>query len=422
MNVISASSRFLREEGQWPRNRHAILDWLVNETRNERYIDAIFVELCERLMTADVPVSRAILELRTCHPEWLGARISWNPGMAKANVETFDYGIEDTEEFLLSPANELRLGAKEVRQHLDRKPIEHSWPAFSKLADEGLTDYVAWPIHHTLGQSHMISFATDARGGFKAEHIAFLMDLIPAIALVSEIRLKNVLSRTFLQTYVGHYASAQILAGATTRGSGETINAAIMICDLRDFTQLSDLWPRDDVIEMLNSFFDAISDPIDKNGGEILKFMGDGLLAIFPLDHEDASCKLLASIKEAELNMAKLNEENSRKNRPVLSYGIGAHVGDVMYGNIGTKRRLDFTVVGPAVNITSRLESLTKDVGRSVLLSGAFADAANCRAGLERVGLFPLKGLGEPVEVFSLRDNDKRTSLATLLSETRPAD
>lgn len=406
MNVVYKGMRFLREEGYWPCKRHGILDWLINETRTERFIDNIFVELCNRLNAAGVPLGQAMLQLRTCHPEWLGARISWKPGTTEAIIDTFDYGIESTDEFLLSPANELRKGAEEVRQRLDRETMGPPWPILSKLADEGMTDYVAWPIHHTLGQSHMISFATAANGGFQPEHLAFLKDLIPAFALVSEIRLKNIISRTLLQTYVGFSAGAQILAGATTRGSGETISAAIMICDLRNFTQISDLWPRDDVIEMLNGFFDAISDPIERSGGEILKFLGDGLLAVFPLDHEDACCKLLASIQEARSNMKRLNEKNLIRGRPVLNYGVGVHLGDVMYGNIGTKKRLDFTVVGPAVNITSRLESLTKEVGRSVLLSGAFADASCCRHGLERVGLFPLKGLGEPVEVFALEDEN----------------
>ncbi|NKK72789.1 adenylate/guanylate cyclase domain-containing protein [Rhizobium leguminosarum bv. viciae] len=402
MNVISAGMRFVGEEGCWPRTRHSILDWLINETRTERYIDIIFADLCERLRSADVPVSQASLQLTTCHPEWLGARISWSRAKGNAAIETLAYGIESTEEFLLSPANELRTGAKEVRQRLDSRPIARSWPTFSKLADEGVTEYVAWPIHHTLGQSHMISFATRAAGGFTSEHISFLKDLVPAIALISEIRLKNVLARTLLQTYVGSHASARILAGATTRGSGETISAAIMICDLRDFTHLSDIWPRDEVIDMLNGYFEAVSDPIERNGGEILKFLGDGLLAVFPLDEDDACCKLLASLKEARVNLVELNEENRKNNRPQLAHGVGVHVGDVMYGNIGTKKRLDFTVVGPAVNVTSRLEALTKKIGHPVLLSGAFADAARCRAGLQRVGLYPLKGLGEPVEVFAL--------------------
>ena len=148
---------------------------------------------------------------------------------------------------------------------------------------KGLTDYVAWPLYHTLGKRHIVTFATDRAGGFDDAHIAGLLKLLPVLALVSEIRMKNRLARTLLETYVGSHASELILAGATRRGSGTTVRAAIMICDLRGFTAISDNWPRDDVIDLLNGYFDAMSEPIARHGGEILKFIGDGLLAIFPL-------------------------------------------------------------------------------------------------------------------------------------------
>ena len=215
--------------------------------------------------------------------------------------------------------------------------------------------------------------------------------------------IKNILARTLLETYVGPHASGQILAGATTRGSGTTVGAAILICDLRDFTTISDQWPRDDVIELLNGYFDAMSEPIEKHGGEILKFMGDGMLAIFPLTDPLACRNLLSAIGEAEDAVAALNEQNAREGRQVLRYGIGVHVGDVMYGNIGSRRRLDFTVIGPAVNVASRLESLTKEIKRPVLFSRAFVEMASCKEGMESLGAFPLRGLGEPVDVFAFK-------------------
>ena len=149
---------------------------------------------------------------------------------------------------------------------------------------KGLTDYVAWPLYHTLGKQHMVTFATDRPGGFEPTISPACLKLLPALALVSEIRVKNRLARTLLETYVGAHAGEMILAGATRRGSGTTVRAAIMICDLRDFTKISDNWPRDDVIDLLNGYFDAMSEPVVRHGGEILKFIGDGMLAIFPLD------------------------------------------------------------------------------------------------------------------------------------------
>ena len=387
------------EDGHWPVHRRKILDWLINDTRNERYIDNILVQMCERLQASGVPVGRATMHFRTLHPQWLGARILWRPGLQEAKITTFGYGVEMTSQFLNSPMNDILSGAAEVRQKLEGGAT--SYPLYDELRREGLTDYVAWPMDHTLGKRHVVTFSSDRPGGFDDEHLTFLRDLLPALTLVTEVRVKNILARTLLETYVGPHASEQILAGATTRGSGATVGAAILICDMRDFTKISDLWPRDDVIELLNAYFDAMSEPIEKHGGEILKFMGDGLLAIFPLTIPEACTKLLHAIKEAQAAMVELNQFNGERGHVQLRYGIGVHVGDVMYGNIGSHKRLDFTVIGPAVNIASRLESLTKDIKRPVLLSKAFVEMAGCEAGLESLGSFPLRGLGEPVDVYA---------------------
>ncbi|MFT2210855.1 adenylate/guanylate cyclase domain-containing protein [Rhizobium giardinii] len=385
-----------------PGDSSGIIDWLMTETRDERFIDNIFVEMCDKIIEAGVPVSRGTLHFRTLHPQWLGARILWLKGMKEAEIRTFGYGVEDTAQYRNSPINELNSGATVVRQHLEPGSGDAlPYPLYDELRAEGHTDYVAWHLKHTLGKQHIITFASDRPGGFSDSDIAFLADLLPAFALVSEIRLKNRLARTLLETYVGPHASEQILAGATTRGSGVTVGAAILICDLRDFTALSDMWPRDDVIELLNGYFDAMSEPIERHGGEILKFMGDGLLAIFPLSSASACHDLLKAIREGQAAMMALNEENLKKGHAALGYGIGVHVGDVMYGNIGSRSRLDFTVIGPAVNIASRLESLTKELKRPVLLSRAFVEAAGCQAELENLGLHALRGLGEPIDVFA---------------------
>lgn len=394
-------------EGEsWPARRRSVLDWLIIETRNERFIDNILVEMCERLQAVGVPVARATLHFRINHPQWLGARILWRKGLAEAEIDLYDYGTQNTALYLNSPLYVINNGGTEVRTNLEALTEEQSQNSlYADLKAEGLTEYIAWPLEHTLGKRHVVTFTTDRKGGFEDEHVGLLSDLLPALALVSEIRLKNRFVRTLLETYVGPHASEQILAGATTRGSGVTVGAAILICDLRDFTKLSDLWPRDDVIDLLNGYFDAMSEPIERHGGEILKFMGDGLLAIFPLSKADAAENLLQAIREAEAAIALLNKDNVQKGREPLGYGIGVHVGDVMYGNIGSRRRLDFTVIGPAVNIASRLESLTKETKRPVLLSRAFVELAGCASSMEHLGSYPVRGIGEPIEVFAFSGN-----------------
>jgi adenylate cyclase len=380
----------------------SVVHWLTNDTRAERFIDNIFAELCGRLQRAGIPVKRASLHLLIYHPQWLGARIMWADGMNEAEIARVDYDVRGRSEFIGSPANEIYEGAAEVRENLERDPsLGRKHAIYNEMRAKGLTDYVAWPLYHTLGKQHMVTFATDRHGGFDQTHIAGLLKLLPVLALVSEIRMKNRLARTLLETYVGSHAGELILAGATRRGSGTTVRAAIMICDLRDFTRISDKWPRDDVIDLLNDYFDAMSEPIARHGGEILKFIGDGLLAIFPLSQPSACANLLHAVAEGRQAMVALNGRNGDIGRAPMNYGIGVHVGDVMYGNIGSRTRLDFTVIGPAVNMASRLETLTKELGRTVLLSRAFADLVECDFDLERVGEHPVRGFSDPIEVFA---------------------
>ncbi|MGV3552401.1 adenylate/guanylate cyclase domain-containing protein [Rhizobium sp.] len=401
--TISSDTR--AEAGSWPQYRRVVLDWLINDTQRERFMDNIVVQMSERLVAAGVPVERVSVHFQTNHPQWRGGRLLWRAGLKEAEIDLYGYEVEKSQTFMMSPLKAIYDGANELRVDLEAPVADPAAEAslYADLRAEGLTEYVAWPLEHTLDKRHVITFSTGRPGGFADRHVEHLRDLLPAIALVSEIRVKNIMARTLLRTYVGPHASEEILAGATTRGSGATISAAIMICDLRDFTALSSLWPRDDVIGLLNNYFDALSEPIEEHGGEILKFMGDGLLAVFPLSVPSACTDMLAAIRKGRAAMAALNEASRANGHPELGYGVGVHLGDVMYGNIGSKTRLDFTVIGPAVNVASRLETLTKQVGRPVLLSKAFVERARCEDEVDPLGAFDLKGLEAPVDVAALK-------------------
>ncbi|MCK1269364.1 adenylate cyclase [Bradyrhizobium sp. GM2.2] len=390
-----------------PENKSAtlsdgVVDWLINGTRDQRFIDNIFAEMCIRLQQAGIPLARSTLHVLIQHPQWLGARFSWADGMREAEIARVDHDVRERSEYIGSPANEMFDGATELRENLEQDPaLGRKHALYREMRAQGLTDYVAWPLYHTLGKRHLVTFATNRPGGFDDTHVAALKNLLPVLALVSEIRVKNRLARTLLETYVGSHAGELILAGATRRGTGTTVRAAIMICDLRDFTKISDNWPRDDVIDLLNDYFDAMSEPIARHGGEILKFIGDGLLAIFPLSEPKACANLLHAVTEARQAMIALNARNDGTGRAPLNYGIGVHVGDVMYGNIGSSTRLDFTVIGPAVNMASRLEALTKQLGKKVLLSRDFAELVEREFELEHVGKYEVRGFSDPIELFA---------------------
>ena len=184
-----------------------VVHWLTNDTRDERFIDNIFVELCVRLQRAAIPVKRASLHIRIQHPQWLGARIMWEDGMREAEIARVDFDVGGRAEYIGSPANEIHDGATEVREHLDRDPsLGRKHAIYGEMRAKGLTDYVAWPMYHTLGKRHIVTFATDRPGGFDHAHISALLKLLPILALVSEIRVKNRLARTLLETYVGSHA------------------------------------------------------------------------------------------------------------------------------------------------------------------------------------------------------------------------
>jgi len=208
-----------------------VVHWLINDTRDERFIDNIFAQLCVRLQRAGIPVKRATLHVLINHPQWLGARIMWVDGMREAEIARVDYDVRERSEFIGSPASEIHDGATEIRENLERDAsLGRQHAVYHEMRTNGLTDYVAWPLYHTLGKRHIATFATGRPGGFDEAHIAFLLKLLPVLALVSEIRIKNRLARTLLETYVGSHAGELILAGATRRGSGTTVSAAIMIC------------------------------------------------------------------------------------------------------------------------------------------------------------------------------------------------
>ena len=391
--------------GTWPDARTAVLDWLVHDAAAEPFFDNLLVELCRRLHAEGVPIARSMLIVRTNNPEWLGARMLWRPGFTSAEIRTVDYDSLLKDSYLQSPMKAVQDGTDFIRRQLfATRAVDDDYNLLADLRADGLTDYAIYALKFTRGERHALSFASDRPGGFSDGDMRVIGDLIPVMTILIESRLRNRLARTFLETYVGPYASREILAGATRRGSGSTVEAAVIICDLRGFTAISELWPRDDVIAMLNEYFDAMSEPIERHGGEILKFMGDGLLAIFPLTQPDAPSEALRAVVEARTAMAALNDRREQRGLDRLGYGVGVHVGGVMYGNIGSRKRLDFTVIGPAVNVASRLEALTKTVGHTILLSGAFVAAARLGVEVEPLGALDLPGVARPTNVFALRD------------------
>ncbi len=408
--------------GNWPVRRSPVLDWLVGgEVTDQPFLDNIFVELCERLRGAGLPLDRATLHLRTLHPQFGGATIRWNPGLTEAVFTAVDRGVWSRSSYLRSPLKPLYEGEVEgIRARLDLPTPEGapSYAIYDDLRAEGIVDYVALPMQFVSGTRHACTWATRQPGGFSTAELQAIADILPVLAMVIEIRLNRRITKNILDAYVGERSGARILAGAIDRGSGETVSAAIWHCDLRGFTMLSERWPRDDVIASLNAYFDTMAAPLIDAGGEILKFIGDAMLAIFPMNEPRACERALRAALDAEAAMAELNRGRRAAGQEELGFGLALHVGDVMWGNIGAQRRLDFTVIGPAVNVAARLDGLSKELRRQLVVSGDFARRCSCSdAVLERLGAYPLRGVELDVEVFAPRPG-ARERLRTLDAAT----
>ena len=291
-----------------------------------------------------------------------------------------------------------------VRRRLVGPNAKLDFPLLKEIRGEGGTDYLCVPVEFSDGHVNTVSVTSDAPQGFSRQHLDRMYALLPLFARIVEVHAVRRLAADLLDVYVGHDAGRRILEGQIGRGDGQTIRAAIWTCDLRGFTPLADTLAGDDLIAILNDYFDRMVEPIETRGGEVLKFIGDSVLAMFPvLDGRAAAAVCGAALDaalEAAAGMAELNRARRAAEAPVLRFGLGLHVGDVIYGNIGAASRLDFTVIGPAVNLVNRLEHLSRKLDRPIVASSA---AASCLPGrLESLGTHELKGVREPQEVFSV--------------------
>lgn len=378
------------------------VDWLINHTHKQPFFDNLFGELCQELVADNVRLHRATVHIRTLHPQFMGGTVLWETGMNEAQLTMIGHAALQSPQYQHSPVRALFDGSQDEIRYQFPEPTASDFSIFNDLRERGFTDYIALPMMFVSGTRHACSWATQADGGFSDDEIAYLKKVRPLLAMAMEIRLNRRIAKNLLNTYVGERAGERILAGQITRGSGETVRAAIWHCDLRGFTMLSEAVPRDDVIASLNAYFDVMAAPVLDSGGEILKFIGDAMLAIFPLENEDACSRAFSAAMRAKSDMHALNEKRREEGQPEIGFGLSLHVGDVMYGNIGASSRLDFTVIGSAVNTAARLEGLTKELRRELLMSGEFASMCEgTRAYLTKVGDYQLRGVSKEIEVFA---------------------
>jgi adenylate cyclase len=379
-------------------NVQPVIDWLVEGAAPARLPQDVLLHLAHRLLDAGLPVVRIAAFVRTLHPNVLGRSFLWQEKTDAVEVNSAAYDLLDSEQFLKSPIRLVFLEHEEVRRRIGDPDCPMDFPILADLRAEGVTDFVALPLRFVNGEVHAASFATRAPGGFGDAGMAALRRVTTALARIAEIYAHLRKARNVLDAYLGEQTGEKVLAGQIQRGDGEEIRAVIWFCDLRDSTPLADSMSRQAFLALLNQYFECVLGPVQERKGEILRFIGDAALAIFPIGSEPAAVACAKALEAAKDSIARMAKLNATRAAP-LRFGIGLHLGLVLYGNIGTPTRIEFTVIGAAANEAARIEGLCKTLNVELAVSEQVA--RHLSAPLRSLGHHQLRGVGAPVEVFT---------------------
>lgn len=399
-----------------------IARWLVDEGLRGTSEKELIEGFCEKLGEAGFPLMRGNIIQRTLHPVIAGHGYEWNDDGNGVIQETWQRAVDETgRDWGKSPFHHmLSRSIPKMREHLAKTNEPSVFPMINKLRERGATDYLAYmnsyAEHDKFGDAGGMLSSWTARGGegFSDEQVESLEDLLRLMALAFKGAANFRIARTLLETYLGRDAGQRVIKGDIVRGSVETIRAVLWYSDLRGFTKIAESLPSQDLIQFLNDYFECLVDPVHERGGQVLKFMGDSVLATFPVEDGPDVCRTaLDATDEALRRVQALNERRKADGLVTTDIYVALHLGDVMYGNIGSRERLDFTVVGPAVNEVTRIEDMCRTLEQAVVISSAFADAAGrCTDRLVSLGRYALRGVRQPQELFTLVRQDVYETMA----------
>jgi adenylate cyclase len=383
----------------------SIVDWLTDGARSAQRPEIVLADLCERLVQAGIPLWRVAVFVRTLHPQIMGRRFIWQAG-ADVTITEGPFDLLKADQFQSSPFLAVIKTGRTVRRRLTDANNQNEFSIYEELRSQNATDYLANPLIFTDGSVHVVTWSTQQRGGFTDAQIACIQAIVTPLARVAEIRALQRTAANLLDAYVGHHAGERILAGQIRLGHSELLHSVIWLSDMRGFTALADQLPPQILVDLLNRYFDCQVPTILQHGGEVLKFIGDGLLAIFPLaegatDAPEVCNRALKAAREARVSIESIEAPFNTGNASGVRFGLALHLGEVLYGNIGSGNRLDFTCIGPAVNLAARLEKLAASLGRTIILSAEFAK--HSRVDLEPLGEFAIAGFAAKQEAFGLR-------------------
>jgi len=393
--------------------------WVISEAWDAPTTRELTARFARQLIESGIAVLRLRIIIPTLHPMISATAYRWKRGDDVADRFDVDHELATGDSFLKSPVASIFQGLGGVRRWISPEDEHDDFPILADLREEGATDYVAMPIRFSDGQINAVTIATDQAGGFTTEQLGWVHEVLPPLSRFYEVHAKRRASETLMKTFLGEHTGRRVLDGLIRRGDGETIHAVIWFCDMRNSTPIAESMEREAFLDYLNRFFDCMAGSVMDHGGEVLRFVGDAVLAIFPIGDEsngsmalsgdcrESTCRgheacgnAAAAAAEAGRRIDEANKLCTAEGMPEIAYGIGIHVGDVIYGNIGTQDRLEFTVIGAAANEATRIESLTKELYKPVIVSQSFADVYV--GDLEFLGEHSLRGVEVPQKVYTL--------------------
>lgn len=371
---------------------------------------AILAGFCDRLVARGLPLARALVLIDTLHPVYEGRAFRWTRAQKETTLTEYGRTDDDLNRWLHSPFHRLEQSGESVLRRRLTPEAEAEYSIFPELRAAGITDYLA--LANRIDDQDRIggmdcvysSWATDAAHGFDNSDVAHLIEFMPFLALAVKSASLARIAGTLVETYLGRDPGRRVLQGRIRRGVAERIEAVLWFSDLRGYTRISDTASPEEIIPLLNHYADAVISAIHDEGGDVLKLMGDGTLAIFTSEDRRRACDAaLAAALAARRAVAATNDRRTAKGLPVAEVYLALHIGDVFYGNIGSKERLDFTVIGPAVNEVSRIAAMCRSVDQPLLVSSAFAVAmGEARSRLVSVGRYALRGVRRVQELFTV--------------------
>lgn len=391
-----------------------LLDWLLNEAVEITSSKALTEAFARRLQAVGIPIWRMAVIIRTLHPQVAAEALRWWAKRPEVEVLRVPFKELQSPQFLNSPLVPIFEGAGGIRRRLDIADPVLDFGILKELCAEGASDYVAMPLTFLDGQINALTLASDRPGGFTTAELGHIYEILAPLARLYELHNMRRTAETLLDTYLGPHAGERVLKGRIKRGDGEHIQAIIWFCDLRGSTPLAESLSQEAFLGALNEFFDCMAGAVIEHGGQVLRFIGDAALAIFPVADADADAatpasdtahdaraRALAAVVEANRRIVEVNSMREEQGRQPLEFGIALHAGEVTYGNIGTRERLEFTVIGDAANYAARLESMCKLLGKPILASAEFARHFPER--FESLGRHAMRGIQEEQEIYAFR-------------------